>query len=230
MGTNLKTRSDRALGFDRYAALAGLIWRTAAKARYRTQTRPDPCTHMVLKHRQCLGEMKKAPERPRVVLIISSLLIVVVRDEDRRVVERVMVEAVLPANAAAQFVAVANLIGVAHDDRVMVVVDPLSEVKDRVGERVVDEMAAPASGRALRRTSMRCRTPDLWATRDDAVTAPAQNNARGVARLGRHSSARWNEGQIQIRGVETSPLRNDIVRDAFDLRLALHDVQPMDAL
>jgi len=105
---------------------------------------------VALEERECLREGQHRTTRTRIVLGIVCGLIVMVRDRDGRVVERVVVEPVLPEPSTGESVAVPRLIGVPEDRASLSAIDPLGDVEERVRRAVEGEGASPAAGFTLR--------------------------------------------------------------------------------
>lgn len=106
-----------------------------------------------------MRRIEEASPRPGVVFIVPPLLVVVMRDEGRGMVERVVVEAILPAHAAPESVAVAHLISVSKDCRNTVAIDSLGNVEDHLGTGVVNEVTTPSACGALGGAPGCCSAP-----------------------------------------------------------------------
>lgn len=104
---------------------------------------------VALEERQRLREGQHRTTRTRIVLRVEHGLIVMVRDRDGQVAERVVVEPVLPEGSAVQPVAVPRLIGVPDDRTGVVAIDPLGDVEERVQRAVEDEVPAPSADFSL---------------------------------------------------------------------------------
>lgn len=158
-------------------------------------------------------------------------LIVMVRDSDGGVGDRVVIEPVLPEGSALQPVAVPRLIGVPDDRARLATIDPLGDVEERVRRAVEGEGPSPAAGFTLRRAAVPRRVPDDRAAVDAAVATSRQDEARGMTRLSRQRSASGSdERQARVRGIAAGPDRRQRVGHAIDTRAPLDEVLAMHVL
>lgn len=123
----------------------GIERRAATQRRDAIGTGAEVTEDVALEERKCLREGQHRTTRTRIVLRVEHGLIVMVRDRDGRVAERVVVEPVLPEGSALQPVAVPRLIGVPDDRTGVVAIDPLGDVEQRVRRAVEDEVPAPSA-------------------------------------------------------------------------------------
>jgi len=80
-----------------------------------------------------LRQPENVPPRLRVVFVLARRVVVVMRSEDRRISERVVVEPMLPTDPSSQPAAVADLVRVSNDGLAAITVDPFGDVENRVG-------------------------------------------------------------------------------------------------